>query len=182
MGRRWLAIISIFVKLVGTDHSTSTFNNSRQILNFPVPVCDLDQFLDDFEVLRRPSISNDSYTLGRQCEITVRLLALGFSSSMPPSDILKAINRRLAEITGCVTKTVKWIYSHDVQHRGLKPHNVLLRPGQGYITAENGVEPRSPILATQLDTRHQKCSSRMRSTRRRRISIRWAAYSFIFLP
>lgn len=35
---------------------------------------------------------------------------------------------------GCVAKAVKWIHSQDVQHRDLKPQNVLLRPGQVDLT------------------------------------------------
>ena len=119
------------VKLVGTYQSTSLGNNFHHILTFPVAACDLEQFLNDFEILRKPS---EAYTLGRQCEIAIRLLALGFSSSMAPSEIPTAVMGRLIEIIGCVTTAIKWIHSQDVQHRDLKPHNILLRPGQVYIT------------------------------------------------
>lgn len=117
---------------IGTYQSTSHGNSFRHILTFPVAVCDLEQLLAAFEALRN---TGEGYTLGTQCQIGIRLLALEFAASLSPPALRAAVVRRLLEMTGCITKAMWWIHSQNVQHRDLKPHNILLRPQQIYLTS-----------------------------------------------
>lgn len=134
------------VRLVGTYQSSSYGNDFRHILTFPVAVCDLQQFLDDSDAALREHM--DTYSLGKQCNFIIRLLALGFSASLSMEEMRSGIKKRLREITGCITKAIKWIHSQDVQHRDLKPHNIVLRPGQVYIT-DFGISRAGPNSTTQ---------------------------------
>lgn len=118
------------------------------ILTFPVAACDLHRLLDDSEALNGRC---RDLTLSQACDISVRFMALGYPDTDPLWKTHDSINRRLKQIMGCLAKAVKWMHSQDVQHRGLKPQNVLLRPGQVNLT-DFGILRSSDSTTTQSNS------------------------------
>ena len=52
------------------------------------------------------------------------------------SDIERAtlLAHRLREVMGCVTQAILWMHSKEIMHRDLQPANILLRPGEVFLT------------------------------------------------
>lgn len=138
------------VRLVGTYTTTSDGNVSLNILTFPVAACDLHRLLDDCEALNGRC---SDLSLSQACDISVRFMALGYPDSESLWKTRDALNKRLKEIMGCITRAVKWIHSQNVQHRDLKPQNVLLRPEQVYLT-DFGISRSATNATTQSYVGH----------------------------
>lgn len=133
------------VKLVGTYITTSDGNLFLNILTFPVAACDLHRLLEDCEAM------NEGYkdlTLAQACDISVRSMSLGYPDFDSLSKTHETLNRLLKRIMGCLARAVKFLHSQDVQHRDLKPQNVLLRPGHVYLT-DFGISRSAENATTQ---------------------------------
>lgn len=121
------------VTLIGTfTHDDNRFLN---ILTYPVAVCDLEQYLQDFEQLRAQKYENI-------LNITERVRRLGFADLTPiqyqdpqlRSELLTSMGVRMMEMLGCVTDAMEYVHAENIKHQDLKPRNIVLSPGKVYIT------------------------------------------------
>lgn len=140
------------VTLIGTY----TLDNNRflNMLTYPVAVCDLEQFLWDFEQIR-------SQKFEHILDISDRIQRLGFAD-IPPiqysdkeirREVLTTMSIRMIEMLGCVTDAMEYVHSENIRHQDLKPRNVLLSPGKAYIT-DFGISRvlRQPVPTIVNDT------------------------------
>ncbi len=140
------------VTLIGTyTHEDNRFLN---ILTYPVAVCDLEQFMDDFEQLRGGNFEDVE-------KISGRVMGLGYCE-MKDDDYRNVKNRsllltnmaiNLGETLGCVTDAIEYVHEHNIRHQDLKPRNILLCPGKVYITDFGISKVMTPGTTTEDDPR-----------------------------
>lgn len=121
------------VTLIGTfTHDDNRFLN---ILTYPVAVCDLEQYLQDFEAIRYQRFDNI-------LDITDRVRRLGFADLQATDyldpevrkELLMAMSIRVMEQLGCVTDAMEYVHSMNIKHQDLKPRNIVMSPAKVYIT------------------------------------------------
>lgn len=83
----------------------------------------------------------------RDEDITKRFEALGFATT--PSQ--HEAERRLLKTMGCISQWIAWMHSKKIQHGDLKPPNILVRPGEIYITNFGISRDRSQVHHTTTD-------------------------------
>ena len=140
------------VTLIGTY--TVDDNRFLNILTYPVAVCDLEQFLVDFEQIRNQRFENILDISGRVCR-------LGFADLQPVEyldgekrkELLTCMAVRMMEMLGCITDAMEYVHGENIKHQDLKPRNILLSPGKAYIT-DFGISRvlREPIPAIENNT------------------------------
>lgn len=121
------------ITLIGTfTHEENRFLN---ILTYPAAVCDLEQYLQDFEAIRYQRFD-------KILDITDRVRRLGFAhlqaiDYLNPEvrkELLMAMSIRVMEQLGCVTDAMEYVHSMNVKHQDLKPRNIVMSPAKVYIT------------------------------------------------
>lgn len=110
------------VKLVGTY----TYRQFLGLLLWPVAVCDMATFFEDFETV-----------LGENCTIddeqSARLTALGL-----PCESQDSLRSHSCEFLypkiGCLASAIAYLHEQKVRHKDLKPSNVLLSRNNLWVT------------------------------------------------
>ncbi|KAJ4357481.1 uncharacterized protein N0V89_002057 [Didymosphaeria variabile] len=95
------------------------------LLLYPVAVCDLATFLEDFESLL-PNSDRDS---ARE----ERMTALGLSCRNLESEFYRC-SLLLARRMGCIISAVEYLHSQSIRHKDLKPSNILLSAENLWLT------------------------------------------------
>lgn len=121
------------VTLIGTF--THEENRFLSILTYPVAVCDLEQYLQDFEAIRYQRFD-------KILDITDRVRRLGFADLrgidyLDPKvrkELLMAMSIRVMEHLGCITDAMEYVHSMNIKHQDLKPRNIVISPAKVYIT------------------------------------------------
>jgi len=123
------------VKLVGTY----TYRQFLGLLLWPVAVCDMATFFEDFEtVLGENCTTND--------ERSARLTALGLPCESQAS--LHSHGREfLYSKIGCLTSAIAYLHEQKVRHKDLKPSNVLLSRNNLWVT-DFGTSTDFSLLST----------------------------------
>jgi serine/threonine protein kinase len=109
------------IELVGTY----TQGRILGLLLYPVAVCDLATFLEDFE-----SICNERDIESEQKE---RLHQLGLPYESP-QDFRMTGSTYMYSKLGCLTSAVEYIHSQGIRHKDLKPANILLSADSIWLT------------------------------------------------
>ena len=121
------------VTLIGSfTHEENRFLN---ILTYPVAVCDLEQYLQDFEAIRYQRFDDI-------LAITDRVRRLGFADLQAidyldpevKKELLVAMSIRVMEQLGCVADAMEYVHSMNIKHQDLKPRNIVMSPTKVYIT------------------------------------------------
>ena len=119
------------IKLVGTYWKGPYHLN---ILTFPVATCDLGHFLDVWQS-RWVDRSGTTRRLSEVARTLFDALELGLAHlDYDDRKRSRVADKRLWQIMGCTTQALLWMHSQRIQHRDLKPPNILLGPGQLYLT------------------------------------------------
>jgi serine/threonine protein kinase len=109
------------IQLVGSY----THGRTLGLLLYPVAVCDLATFLEDFE-----SICNERDIESDQKE---RLHQLGLPYESP-QDLRITGSKYMYSKLGCLTSAVEYIHSQGIKHKDLKPANILLSADSIWLT------------------------------------------------
>ncbi|OCL00876.1 kinase-like protein [Cenococcum geophilum 1.58] len=123
------------VKLVGTY----TYRQFLGLLLWPVAVCDMATFFEDFETV-----------LGENCTIddeqSARLTALGL-----PCESQDSLHSHGCEFLypkiGCLASAIAYLHEQKVRHKDLKPSNVLLSRNNLWVT-DFGTSTDFSLLST----------------------------------
>ena len=118
------------IKLVGTY----THGPFLGLLLSPVAVCDLGTFLEDVDILlhRRGDVEVDHQAIQQ------RLEGLGIQSSLNPTAIREATQKRLKQSIGCISSAIAYLHQRSVRHKDIKPSNILLSSSSGLWVTDFG--------------------------------------------
>ncbi|OCL11775.1 kinase-like protein [Glonium stellatum] len=123
------------VKLVGTY----THRQFLGLLLWPVAVCDMATFFEDFETM----CLENHITNGEQ---SARLKALGLPCESSAS-VYRSGSDFLCSIIGCLASAVAYLHEQKVRHKDLKPSNVLLSRNNLWVT-DFGTSTDFSLLST----------------------------------
>lgn len=112
------------MRLVGTYTSKSFLG----VLMWPVARCDLGALMEDLDHYLDPTSLVEELDL-QDIERGARLDAImgdGMATSVQRSAILPLLQRRLLRCFGCLAAALDYLHSQGIQHKNLRPSNVLL--------------------------------------------------------
>lgn len=124
--------------LVGTyARKEDGYEEKFSILTSPVAVCSLQDYLSCYA-----EVCEGRENITEAHKLHVATLGQGYRKYRPkPYDDAKwcqylktTIHRRLDEILGCLATVVEHIHLQKVRHLDLKPDNIVLSPGELFIT------------------------------------------------
>jgi serine/threonine protein kinase len=130
------------VKIIGSF----IHNRVIGILLWPVAICDLRTFLDDWNELTSRSWFSDLRPIGIVQRIgrdgfmrlealnAITTVASGYPNFLISDYDLDAGYRRIFEAFGCLSAALAYIHEQKVKHKDLKPSNILLTRDNIYIT------------------------------------------------
>jgi len=123
------------VKLVGTY----TYRQFLGLLLWPVAVCDMATFFEDFETTFGENCTTDN-------EQSARLTALGLPCESQASLHSHGCEFLYSKI-GCLTSAIAYLHEQKVRHKDLKPSNVLLSRNNLWVT-DFGTSTDFSLLST----------------------------------
>ena len=123
------------VKLVGTY----TYRQFLGLLLWPVAVCDMATFFEDFERVLGENCITDN-------EQSARLTALGFPCESRASLHSYGCEFLYSKI-GCLASAITYLHEQKVRHKDLKPSNVLLSRNNLWVT-DFGTSTDFSLLST----------------------------------
>ena len=122
------------VKLVGTY----TYRQFLGLLLWPVAVCDMATFFEDFETMLGENCTTD--------EQGARLTTLGLSCESQASIHSHGCKFLYSKI-GCLASAIAYLHEQKVRHKDLKPSNVLLSRNNLWVT-DFGTSTDFSLLST----------------------------------
>lgn len=123
------------VKLVGTY----TYRQFLGLLLWPVAVCDMATFFEDFETMLGENCTTDD-------EQSARLTALGLPCESQASLHSHGCEFLYSKI-GCLVSAIAYLHEQKVRHKDLKPSNVLLSRNNLWVT-DFGTSTDFSLLST----------------------------------
>lgn len=107
------------IRLVGTY----THKQFLGLLLYPVAICDLATFFEDFEILRS----------GEPLDVVQdeRFRSLGLPCGLENTVHISAF---LSATMGCLANAMEYLHSQQIRHKDLKPSNILLSRDQLWLT------------------------------------------------
>jgi hypothetical protein len=99
------------------------------VLLYPVAICDLATFLEDWDAILMDSPEDHARE-----ERDERMTRLGVRRETPEKRVSFDASIILISQMGCIISAVEYLHSQSIRHKDLKPSNILLSTGRLFLT------------------------------------------------